>query len=245
MYLKMSIGQDKNTRAGSVTGISSMATRELLSELLRDYGRISGCRIVMESVGGVAAERRVMNGERFDIVVLADTVIDRLIGSGQVDGTTRVELARSGIALAVQGGARRPGIHDEAAVRDAILTARSIGYSTGPSGVHLMRLLERWGIAQAVAQRMVQAPAGVPVGSMVASGNAELGVQQLSELMHVPGIDVIGHLPDDIQQTTVFSAALCTGSAQRVAVEALFKYLISSAADQAKLGHGMEVGIPR
>jgi molybdate transport system substrate-binding protein len=217
-----------------------MATRNVLAELAGDYERTSGQRVVIESVGGVAAAQRIQDGERFDIVVLADDAIDRLAAAGRVQPGSRVALARSGIALAVTAGAPRPEIGDEASVRDAILAARSIGYSTGPSGSHLTRLFERWGIAETVATRMVQAAPGVPVGTLVARGDVELGFQQLSEFMHLPGIDVIGSLPPDIQIITVFSAAICTASRQKEAAKALLSYLASPQAGSVKLDHGME-----
>ncbi|SAL54587.1 substrate-binding domain-containing protein [Caballeronia humi] len=223
-----------------ITGISSMATRQVLAELVANYERLSGRTVVIESVGGVAAQRRVADGEPFDIVVLAADAIDRLAGDGLVDPQSCAGLARSGVAIAVATGASPPDIATEAAVRDAILAARTIGYSTGPSGVHLGRLFERWGIAETIAPRIVQAPPGVPVGSLVASGQVELGFQQLSEMMHLPGIDVIGALPPEIQVVTVFSAAVCTASRQKEAAQELIAFLASTQASSAKLRHGME-----
>jgi molybdate transport system substrate-binding protein len=223
-----------------LTGISSMATRNVLTELAGAYERSSGQRVVIESVGGVAAVQRIQDGESFDIVVLADDAINRLAAAGRVQRGSRIGMARSGIALAVTAGALRPEIGDEASVRDAVLAARGIGYSTGPSGSYLTRLFERWGIAETIAPRMVQAPPGVPVGALVARGDVELGFQQLSELMHLPGIDVIGLLPPDIQLITVFSAAICTVSTQIEAAKALLAFLASPEADSVKLAHGME-----
>jgi molybdate transport system substrate-binding protein len=223
-----------------ITGISSMATRQMLSELVADYARLSGRTVVVESVGGVAAARRVADGEPFDIIVLAADAIDRLVGDGLVDPQSCVGLARSGVAIAVAAGAPAPDIATEAAVREAVLAARSIGYSTGPSGVHLSLLFERWGIADTIAPRIVQAPPGVPVGSLVASGQVELGFQQLSEMMHLPGIEVIGALPPEIQVVTVFSAAVCTASRQKEAAKELIAFLASAQASSAKLRHGME-----
>ena len=233
----MAIGQ---TMSKQITGISSMATRQMLAELVAEYGRQSGRHAIIESVGGVAAARRVEGGEPFDIVVLAADAIDRLAVAARIDPGSRVDLARSGVAIAVAAGAPRPEIGTEAAVRDAILAARSIGYSTGPSGSHLSRLFERWGIAETIAPRIVQAPPGVPVGALVARGEAELGFQQLSELMHLPGIDVIGSLPPGIQVITVFSAAVCTASVQHAAAGELISFLASPQADSVKLRHGME-----
>jgi molybdate transport system substrate-binding protein len=232
----MVTGQTINER---ITGISSMATRNVLSELVEEYERLSGRPVVIESVGGVVAARRVQEGEPFDIAVLAADAIDRLAAAGRIDPASRVDLARSGVAIAVATGAPRPETGTEAAVRDAILAARSIGYSTGPSGSHLSRLFERWGIAEAIAPRIVQAPPGVPVGALVARGEVELGFQQLSELMPVAGIDVIGSLPPEIQVIIVFSA-ICTASKRHEAAEELISFLASPQADSVKLRHGME-----
>lgn len=128
-----------------ITCISSMATRQVLAELATAYERRSGHHVAIESVGGVAAARRVEDSEPFDIVVLASDAIERLAAAGRVDSDSRVDLARSDVAIAVAAGAPRPDVGTEAAVRDAVLAARSIGYSTGPSGAHLTRLFERWG----------------------------------------------------------------------------------------------------
>ena len=223
-----------------ITGISSMAMRHVLAELADAYKQRSRQRVVIVSVGGVEAARRVKDCEPFDFVVLAAEAIDQLASAGWVDPGSRTDLARSGVAIAVASGAQRPDVASEAAIRDAVLRARSIGYSTGPSGAHLVRLFERWGIAGAIAQRAVQAPPGIPVGTLVARGDVELGFQQLSELIHLPGIDVIGLLPPEIQVVTVFSAAVCTASNRGAGVRALFAFLGSPEADAAKRRHGME-----
>ncbi|HEY2967839.1 MAG TPA: substrate-binding domain-containing protein [Casimicrobiaceae bacterium] len=223
-----------------ITGISSMAMRHVLAELADAYTRQTGQRVDIVSVGGVDAARRVADGEAFDFVVLSADVIERLAAGGRVDPGSRIDLARSDVAIAVATGARRPEVGSESAIRDAVLQARNIGYSTGPSGAHLARLFERWGIADAIAPRVMQAPPGIPVGTLVARGDVELGFQQLSELMHLPGIDVIGLLPAEIQAVTVFSAAVCTASRRRAAAAALLSFLASPQADATKLRHGMD-----
>ncbi|PRX31300.1 extracellular solute-binding protein [Paraburkholderia sp. BL18I3N2] len=116
-------------------------------------------------------------------------------------------------------GAPRPAIGTEAALRDAILAARSIGYATGPSGSHLTRLFRTLGIAETIAPRIVPAPPGVPVGTLVARGDIELGFQQSSESMHLPDIDVIGSLPAEVQTITTFSVAICMASRQEMPQE--------------------------
>ena len=223
----------------SITGISSMATRAVLAQLAAAYRLQSGLEVTIESMGGVDAARRVQAGERFDLVVLAADVIDQLIGSGHVVAGSRVDLVHSGVALAVRVGAPQPDIGSEAAVRSAVLAARHIGYSTGPSGVQLARLFERWGISEQIKARLVQAKPGVPVGLAVARGEVELGFQQLSELMHVEGIEVVGPLPPEIQINTTFSAGICVSATQPDAARQLLAFLASPRAAPAKRQHGM------
>ncbi len=224
----------------SMNGISSMATRQVLNDLASAFEAKSGERVVIESVGGVAALKRIEEGETFDIVVLASDAIDRLAASARIDATSRVRIARSGVAIAVAKGAPRPAIDDEAAVREAVLAARSIGYSTGPSGVYLTRLFERWGIAERIAARIVQAPPGVAVGTLIARGEVELGFQQMSEMIGVEGIDVLGMLPPQIQTLTVFEGAICANANAPQLARAFLAFLASPDAEGAKVRHGME-----
>ena len=221
-----------------LTGISSMATRAVLNELAAAYPQ-PGVELTIESVGGVDAARRVQAGEAFDIVVLAADAIDRLIASGQVVARSRVDLVHSGVAAAVRSGTPWPDLGSEDAVRNAVLAAPSIGFSTGPSGVQLYKLFERWGITAQLQGRLVQAPPGVPVGGLVACGQVALGFQQLSELLNVDGIDVVGALPPAIQINTTFSAGRCAASTQAPAVQGLTDYLCSPAAALVFQRHGM------
>ena len=220
-------------------GISSMATRRLLTELAQAWQREGGTPLALESVGGVDAARRVQAGEAFDAVFLASDALDALEAAGWLAPGSRVDLARSGVAVAVRAGAPHPDITTEAAVRRAIEEAASIAYSTGPSGTALLRLFARWGIAEAVQDRTVQAPPGVPVGELVARGEAELGFQQWSELMHLGGIDVLGPLPRAIQIETVFSGAVAATSQRADAVHALLRFMASPACTDAKKRQGM------
>ena len=225
--------------APALHAISSMATRALLAELAHDYHAKTGVEVRLESVGGVDAARRVQAGEVFDAVLLAADAIERLIASGQVQAGSRVDWVRSPVALAVRAGAPLPDIGTEAALRQAVCAARSLGVSTGPSGTALLQLFERWGVLEALRPRLVTPPPGVPVGSLVASGAVELGFQQLSELLALPGIALLGPLPPACAIETVFSAGLCTASAQPAAVRAWFDFLCSPATADCKRRHGM------
>ena len=217
-----------------------MATRQVLAELVDALQRRSGLRVAIESVGGVDAARRVQAGEAFDVVVLASDAIDKLIAAGHVLAGSRVDLVRSGVAVAVRAGAMQPDISTEEAVRAAVLQARNISYSTGPSGVALAQLFERWGIADQIKDRIVTAPPGVPVGSLVAKGEVELGFQQLSELMHLEGITVLGPLPPAIQIITTFSAGICSASKRPDAVRAMLADMNTPESAEVKRRHGME-----
>ena len=217
-----------------------MATRLVLAELSEAYFQRSGVKTSFESVGGVDAAKRVQAGEPFDVVVLAAEAIDKLIASRHVVAGSRSDLVRSGVAMAVRAGAPKPDVGSEAALRGAVLSARTVGYSTGPSGVALTKLFEHWDIADAIRDRIVQASPGVPVGQLVANGEVGLGFQQRSELMHLSGIDLLGPMPPGCEIVTTFSAGLCATSAQSGAVRALLDFMRSPAAADVKRRHGME-----
>jgi molybdate transport system substrate-binding protein len=224
----------------TLSGISSMATRLLLSDLAQAWQAQAGHTLQVEAVGGVDAARRVAAGESFDAVFLASDAIDKLIASGAVVAGSRVDLVRSPVAVAVREGAASPDIASEAALKAAVLAADRISFSTGPSGVYLTTLFERWGIAAQIASRLVQAPPGVPVGSLVARGEVDLGFQQLSELMHLKGIRVVGPLPPEVQFITTFSGALCATSSQGSVVREMLAWMASAATAEAKRRQGMD-----
>jgi len=217
-----------------------MATRQLLADLCAAWEAREGGAVALESVGGVDAAKRVQAGEPFDIVVLASDAIDKLLEAGKVLAGSKVDLVRSGVAVAVKAGAPRPDISSEEALRRALLSAPSIGYSTGPSGTALVKLFERWGIAGEIKSRIVQAPAGVPVGSLVARGEVALGFQQLSELMYLEGIDLCGPMPEAVQIITTFSGGVCASSHLPEAARRLLDFMASPAAAAAKRRQGMD-----
>ena len=221
--------------------VSSMATRHLLADLVAALSTSSGSTDVsIESMGGVDAAKRVAAGEPFDGVVLASGAIDKLIAQGAVVAGSRVDLVKSPMAAAVRTGTTHPSIASEEAVRQAVLSARHIGYSTGPSGDHLLALFERWGIGAVVKDRLVQARPGIPVASLVAGGEADLGFQQLSELLNVEAVDVVGLLPESIQGTTTFSGGIARASTRADRVREVLAFMASEAVASIKRQHGME-----
>ncbi len=221
-------------------GISSMATRQLLAELTRAWQDRSGQPVAMESVGGVDAAKRVQAGEAFDVVVLASDAIDKLMAAGCLEPGSKVDLVRSGTSVAVPAGAPLPDISSEDALRAAVLAAPTLGYSTGPSGVALAKRFEGWGIAEQVQPRIVTPPPGTPVGALIAKGEVALGFQQLSELIHVTGITVVGPLPEAIAIDTVFSGAVCKGTSRADDVRAMLAFMASPETAPAKRAQGMQ-----
>ena len=226
--------------AAQVTGISSMATRQILAELSDAYQKKTGQTVAIESVGGVDAAKRVRAGEAFDVVVLADDAMKQLEADGFLKPGSRTGFAKSAMAVAIRAGAKRPDLSNEAALKAAILAAKSIGYSTGPSGTHVLNLLKTWGIEQAVADRLVKASPGIPVGTLVARGEAELGFQQLSEFLGVTGIEIAGPLPPEVQSVTLFACGVCAQASNEAGARGLIAYLTSRDAEAPKTRQGME-----
>ena len=223
-----------------ITGLSSMATRNILADVARDYERRSGTRVEIRSLGGVEAAKLVRAGEPTDVVVLASKVMASLEAEGHVAKGSIREFARSEIGVAARAGAPRPGLEGEEAVRRAMLDARRICYSTGPSGDHFKTLCDKWGVTDSVLARALLAPPGVPVASLVAGGDADLGIQQMSELISQPGVEVLGRLPPEIQSATVFSAGVSMKSADTEGARALIAYMASADTGDTKRRHGME-----
>lgn len=220
-----------------------MATKALLVDLAQAYHVKTGVKVEVESVGGVDAVKRVQAGEMLDVVLLGSDAIDRLMASGHVVTHSRCDWVRSPIAVAIRAGEAKPDIQSESGLKTAVLASPSLSYSTGPSGVYLEKLFERWGIAEQIKSRIVVPPPGTPVGALVAQGNAALGFQQLSELISLPGIDVLGTLPEEVAYITIFSAGVCAAIAhdlQRMnAVHSFIQFLASSEVEPLKLKQGM------
>jgi molybdate transport system substrate-binding protein len=217
--------------------MASAAFREAYLELLPDFERASGHRVTNTWVPSVQMMNRLKGGETTDVVILSDAALAELMQAGIV--AERFPLARSGIGVAVRAGAPRPDIASSNALKRAVLSATSVVYSTGPSGIYLANLFERLGIAPQIRDKVRQVQ-GEPAGAVVARGEAELGFQQMSELLPVSGIDIIGPLPPEIQEITVFSAGLHAQVQAPDATRALIAYLKAPHAAPVIRRKGME-----
>jgi molybdate transport system substrate-binding protein len=205
--------------------IASNAVREALTELLPDFERSTGHAVVAIWGGTLDISARIGGGEMVDIVILPAARIDDLIGQGRLKAGSRIDIARSGIGVAVRAGARRPDISSGAALEAALLAAAKIVLSSGPSSVYLAALFRQMGIADAIKSKIVQIGPGLPVAAALARGAGEIGFTQVSELLAAQGIDFLGPLPADVQHITVWSAGLHAAAPAPAAAKALVEFL--------------------
>jgi molybdate transport system substrate-binding protein len=228
--------------AAEIKVLASNAIKEAYLELVPQFEKSSENKVVTTWAGTVDIMKRMAAGETFDLVIMAGASLDELVKRGNIVPGSRVDLVKSGVGVAVRTGAPKPDISSGDALKKTLLAAKSVGLSTGPSGVYVAGLFQRMGIADEIKPKLKQVPPGVPVGTIIASGEAEIGFQQVSELIHVSGIDYIGPLPADVQHITVFSGGIHAGAKQPDAAKALVKFITAPAAVPVIKKHGLEPG---
>ena len=219
--------------------IGSMATKGLLAALCQRAEEALGCTIALTAIGGVDAAKRVAAGEFFDVVCLGSPAMATLSAAGHVRGAP-TPIVVSSTMIATPTDAPPIDVHSAAALRLAVLNAKTIGVSTGPSGVALQKLFSDWGIADDIKDRMVIPPPGTPVARLIASGEVALGFQQQSELMGVTGVTVIGALPAEVAIDTIFSAAVAQTTGHAELAQQLIAHWNSAENVSLKQAHGMQ-----
>lgn len=222
--------------------LASGATKEAYVELVQEFEKSSGHLVVTTWTGSANIKKQIAAGEVYDLVIVGGPEIDAFIQQGKVVPGSRVDLMKSGIGVGVRAGAPKPDISSSEALKKTVLSAKSIGYSTGPSGDYMVSLFERMGIADQVKPKLKQVPSGARIGAFITSGEAEIGFQQISELIHAPGVDYLGPLPPDVQEITVFSSGIHSGAKQPEAAKELIKFLTAPPAASIIKNHGMEPG---
>ena len=228
--------------AAELKVLSTQATEQAYRELVPQFEQTSGHKVATVFTGTLDANKRLAAGETYDLLIMSSSSIDEHIKGGKVVPGSRVDVAKSGVAVAVRAGAPKPDIGTTEALKKALVAAKSIGYSTGPSGNYVVALFQRMGIADEVKPKLRQTPTGVFVASIIASGEAEIGFQQVSELIAAPGVDYVGPLPAEIQHMTVFSSGIAVGAKEADAARALVKFITAPAAAAAFKKRGMEPG---
>jgi molybdate transport system substrate-binding protein len=228
--------------AAEIKLIGSAAVKEVIVNLIPSFEKSTGHKVTTIWAGTEAITKRISGGEVVDIVLIAAPNIDKLISEGRLVAGSRADVAKSGIGVAVRAGLPKPDISSGEAVKNAVLAAKSVAYSSGPSGFYLADLFKKMGIADQIKDKVKQTPSGVQVGEVVARGEADLGFQQVSELLHLKGIHYLGPLPADIQHITVFSAGLHTAATAPDTAKALVKFLTGPEAGPIIRKSGMEPG---
>ncbi len=212
--------------AAEVRVLASPASREACSELFPAFDGATGHKVVVTWSGTQNIRKQIAAGEVYDLVIVARE--------------SRVDLMKSAVGAAVRARAPRPEIGSGEALKKTLLAARSIAYSSGPSGAHMAELIDRMGIADQIKAKVKQTPPGMRVASVIASGEVEIGFQQVSELIAEAGIDYIGPLPAEAQKITVFAAGIHSYAREPQAARELVKYFTSPASLPILRKHGLE-----
>jgi molybdate transport system substrate-binding protein len=222
--------------------LASGALKEAYLELLPQFEAASGHKVMPAWSSTTDIQKRIASGEIADLVILGDSGTQALIKDGKLMASTGAVFAKSGIYVAVRSGAPKPDISSADALKQSLLAAKSVGYSEGASGTYLVGMFQKLGIYDQVKAKASIAKANEPVGEKVANGEAEIGFHQLSELIPVKGIDIVGPLPAELQFITVFSGALHQDAKEPTATEALIKFLTAPAAGEGIKRFGLEPG---
>lgn len=232
----------RTAEAAEVKLLASGATKETCLDLIPAFEAASGHKVVSVWAGTVDIKKKMAAGEVYDVIIVAMPEIDAFIREGKVVSDSRTSVMKSAVGVAVRAGAPKPDIGSSDALKQTLLAAMSIGYSTGPSGTYMLSLFERMGIADQVKAKLRQVPPGQRIGTVIENGEAEIGFQQVSELIHEPGIQYVGPLPPDVGKITVFAAGVHSAAHEPEAAKALIKHLTAPAAAAAIRNHGMEPG---
>jgi molybdate transport system substrate-binding protein len=222
--------------------IAANALKDGYTELVSAFEKSSGHKVATTWAGTVNATKRVSDGEVYDLVIIGSSNIDQLIAAGKLATGSRADFAKTGIGIAVRAGLPKPDVSTSDAVKAAVLAAKSIVYSAGPSGAYVGELLKKMGIADEVASKVKQPSSGAEVAAILARGEADFGFAQISEFLKVPGLTDLGPLPASIQNFTIYAVGLHTAAPSPEAAKALIKHLRDPEATQAIKKMGMEPG---
>lgn len=234
-------GNANMMHAAEISVMSTVAHKYAYLEMLSAFERASGHKVVTQWVPTVEVSRRIKAGETVDLILMVASGIDDLAKAGKIETASVAPFVQSGIGMAVRAGAPAPDVSSSDALRRALLAAKSVGHSTGPSGNYLVGLFQRLGIAADIKAK-VKITQGVLVAEVVARGEVEIGFQQIPEILPVKGIQYLGPLPPDIQYVTVFSAGVHSAASQPEAAKALIRFLKSPDAAAFYKKHGLEPG---
>jgi molybdate transport system substrate-binding protein len=232
-------------RAAPVTVLCSNGLRAVLSEVAPQFERATGNQLTISYSVSAELKKRIEAGEPFDVAILTPPLIDELVARGTLAVNTRTLVARSGIGIAVRAGASKPDLRTVEALKRALLAARSIAFAKdGAGGLFFIALVQRLGLAEQLTPKFKPTVTGQDVSRAVANGDAQLGVQPLSEILSVPGVELAGSFPSSVQDYAIMVAAVAVAAPHAAGGRALVAFLMSSAVDPVIGARGME-RVPR
>jgi molybdate transport system substrate-binding protein len=229
-------------QAAELKVLASGAVKEAYTEMFPQFEKASGHKIAITWAGTVDIKKKIAAGEVYDFLVIASPEMDGFIKDGKVVAGSKADLVKSGVGVAVKAGAPKPDFSSAEALKKVLVAAKSVGYSQGPSGVYMLSLFEKMGIADHVRAKAKVTQPGVPVATVIASGEAEIGFQQVSELIHEKGIDFLGPLPAEIQRITTFSGGTHSASKEQAAAKVLQSFLTAPERAPDLKKHGLSPG---
>ena len=235
----MSLGTG-TAQGAEIVVFSTISAKEALIELVPEFEHASGHKVNITYAGGSDLVNRIRNGTRGDIFIGPEEFSGPLMDEGKLVAGSRTAFAHSSTGLAVRAGIPKPDISSPEKLKSVLLAAGSVSYSAGASGMHFVKVLDRLGIADAIAAKRVVPRPGELVGAVVARGDADIGVQQISELLPVPGIQILDPLPAELQQTIVYGATAFPQSTQREGAQAFVSFLRSKAAQAVLRKKGLD-----
>jgi molybdate transport system substrate-binding protein len=229
--------------AAEIKVLTAGAYKQVVVALVPDFEKLTGHKVTVDNDTAGGLKKRIEGGETFDVTVITPTVIDDLIAKGKIAAGSRLNLASVGVGVVVKEGAPKPDVSSVEAFKHALLAAKSVAYidpaSGGSSGIYIDKLLERLGIADQVRPK-AKLKKGGHVADLIVSGEAELGLHQISEIVPVKGAALVGPLPKEIQNTTTYAAGLSASAASKDAAQAFIKTLSGRAAAAVLKSKGME-----
>ncbi|HSV77603.1 MAG TPA: substrate-binding domain-containing protein [Ramlibacter sp.] len=226
--------------AAAITVVAPNVMKDAVTRIAKRFEGASGHRVALSWGGSEAISKRITEGEAADLVLTTAPALDRLARDGKVVDASRMDIGRTAVAAAARADGPKPDIGSVEGLKKALIDARKIAISSGASGRYLEGLFEKLGVADQVRGKLVQPPSGAQIGELLARGEADLGFQQVTELMHAKGIQYLGPLPAEVQNYTVWAGALHTAASQAEAAKAFLQALRTLEAQADLRQEGME-----
>ena len=226
--------------AAEVKVLAPNAAKAAVSEAIAVFEKTTGHKVIVAWSGTEAITKRIAGGEIVDVVVNAAQNIDRQSKEGKLLDTTRTDFARSSIGVAIPGSAQKIDVSTTDTLKAALLSARTVVVSSGTSGRHMVEVFAKLGIGEHLKAKTKQPPSGAQIADFIAAGEADIGFQQVSELLHARGIHYLGPVPADLQNYAIYSAAIHASAANEIAAKALLTALRSESTQAVVRASGMD-----